>query len=206
MASAGPGALSGGQALAPAYQRLFSDGFNDNILYGRGQLQHMIDYIRDNPRRLMLKRQQNPYFSIKRGIPVAGHSLDAVGNIKLLQNRLLAVHCRRHWSESQHHEYATQCLAAANNGTVLIGAFISEQEKNIASKIQELPLPVIQIVENGFDDLYKPTGQAFYACAEGRLLQLSLWPYHSDRHTVSREQCNAMNTLAETIAVTLTAS
>ena len=94
----------------------------------------------------------------------------------------------------------------ANNGTVLIGAFISEQEKNIASKIQELRLPMIQIVENGFDDLYKPTGQAFYACTEGRLLQLSLWPYHSDRRTVSREQCNAMNTLAETIAVTLTAS
>ena len=54
--------------------------------------------------------------------------------------------------------------------------------------------------------LYQNAGQAFYACAEGRLLQLSLWPYHSDRRTVSREQCNAMNTLAETIAVTLTAS
>lgn len=199
-AKAGPGALSGGQALAPAYQRLFSEGYNDSILCGHGQLQHMIDYIRDNPHRLMLKRQQNPYFSIKRGISVAGHRLDAVGNTKLLQNRLFAVHCRRHWNESQHRDYAAQCLAAANNGTVLIGAFISEHEKNIASKIQELRLPLIQIVENGFDDLYKPTGQAFYACAEGRLLQLSLWPYHRDRRTVSREQCNAMNTLAETIA------
>ena len=48
-------------ALAPRYLRLFSEGYNDSILRGREQLQHMIAYVRDNPRRLLLKRANSPY-------------------------------------------------------------------------------------------------------------------------------------------------
>ncbi len=216
-AGAGPfaGALSGAAALAPPkkspetqpqpapFRRLFAEGYNDRILQGKGQLQRMIDYIRDNPRRLLLKRANSPYFTLHRSITVAGHTFDAIGNLALLQAPLMAVHCRRHWSPVELSAYATRCIEASQKGTVLIGAFISEAEKAIALKASENHRPLIHLMENGFPNLYKPVGQAFYACSEGRLLQLAPWKHHATHTIVSREQCNALNTMAETIAATL---
>lgn len=187
-------------ALAPRHLRLFSEGFNDSILRGREQLQHMIAYVRDNPRRLLLKRQCSPYFTIHRDIAVAGLRFDAVGNLALLQRPLMAVHCRRRWTEDEQQAFATQCQKASESGVVLIGAFISKAEQAIAHTANEHRHPLIHLVENGFPELYKPVGQAFYACAEGRLLLLAPWEYHAGRKTISREQCNALNTMAETLA------
>lgn len=83
-------------------------------------------------------------------------------------------------------------------------AFISKNEKDVLHGAQETKRPVIHLQENGFADLYKPVGNDFYACAEGRLLQLAPWSYHNDSHPISREQCNAMNLMAETIANSFT--
>lgn len=209
------GALSGTVALAPPkksqetqpqptpFRRLFAEGYNDRILQGKGQLQRMIDYIRDNPRRLLLRHANSPYFTLHRNLTVAGHTFDVIGNLALLQAPLMAVHCRRHWSPVELNTYATRCSEASQKGTVLIGAFISEAEKTIALKASENRRPLIHLMENGFPDLYKPVGQAFYACAEGRLLQLAPWKHHATHTIVSREQCNALNTMAETIASNL---
>jgi hypothetical protein len=68
----------------PAYQPLFAKGFNDSILTGKGQLNHMMAYVRDNPRRLLIKRQNNSLFTIHRNIIVAGLRFDAIGNLALL--------------------------------------------------------------------------------------------------------------------------
>lgn len=187
-------------ALAPRYLRLFSEGYNDSILRGREQLQHMIAYVRDNPRRLLLKRQCCPYFTIHRSIDVAGLRFDAIGNLALLQRPLLAVHCRRRWTDKERQAFAAQCLKASEGGAILIGAFISKAEQEIAHTANERRHPLIHIVENGFPELYKPVGQAFYACAEGRLLLLAPWEYHAGRKAISREQCNALNIMAEIIA------
>ena len=187
-------------ALAPRYLRLFSEGYNDSILRGREQLQHMIAYVRDNPRRLLLKRANSPYFTIHRDINVAGTRFDAIGNLALLQRPLMAVHCRRRWTAGEQQDFAAQCLKASESGAILIGAFISKAEQEIAHTANEHRHPLIHLVENGFPELYKPVGQAFYACAEGRLLLLAAWGYHAGRKAISREQCNALNTMAETIA------
>ena len=182
------------------YKPLFAKGFNDSILTSRGQLNHMMAYVRDNPRRLLIKRQQSSLFVIHRDLQVAGYRFDAVGNLDLLQRPMVAVHCRRHWSEAERQAYTRQCLSASEQGAVLIGAFISKAEKDILHGAQETKRPVIHLQENGFADLYKPVGNDFYACAEGRLLQLSPWSYHNDSRPISREQCNAMNLMAESIA------
>lgn len=62
-------------------------------------------------------------------------------------------------------------------------------------------MPYIEIMDNGFSPRYKPSGKAFYACAENRLLQLTPWTYHYDRNgtKVTREMCLIMNHLALTI-------
>lgn len=126
--------------------------------------------------------------------------MDAVGNLALLQRPLMAVHCRRRWTDEERQSYANLCLKASEGGAVLIGAFISKAEQEIAHTAIDHRHPLIHLVENGFPELYKPVGQAFYACAEGRLLLLAPWEYHAGRKVISREQCNALNAMAETIA------
>ena len=182
------------------YRPLFSKGFNDSILTGRGQLNHMMAYVRDNPRRLLIKRQHCGFFTIHRGITVASMRFDAVGNLDLLQRPLIAVHCHRRWSEAEQQAYHDRCLHASERGIVLIGAFISKAEQAIAKAVREKHLPLIHLVESGFNDLYKPVGEAFYATAEGRLLQLAPWPYHNESHPITREQCMELNRMAEMIA------
>ena len=197
-ASLGSGTLASPERQP--FRRLFSPGFNDRILTGKGQLQHMMDYVRDNPRRLLIKRQHTPFFTIRRSVQLAGICFDAVGNMGLLERPLMAVHCRCRWSEQEKRNYAAQCLTAAQQGAVLIGAFISPVEQDIARNAHEQRLPIIHLVENGFNELYKPVGQDFYACAEGRLLQLAPWPYHKDKRAITRQQCQELNRMAEAIA------
>ena len=182
------------------YHQLFSKGFNDSILSGRHQLTHMMAYVKDNPRRLLVKRLHKELFAIRRGISVAGMTFDAVGNIALLQKVKVAVHCRSKWTESEQKAYAKKCILAAEKGAVLVGAFISKTEKEIEQTATERRLPIIRLVENGFDDLYKPVGQDFDSCAEGLLLLLAPWPYHSGYRKITREQCQQMNEMAEAIA------
>ena len=184
----------------PPYHPLFSKGFNDSILYHRHQLRNMMAYVKDNPRRLLVKRQHKELFAIRRGISVAEMTFDAVGNIALLQKPLMAVHCRRKWTEAEQKTYAEKCILAAEKGVVLVGAFISKTEKEIEQTATESRLPIIRLVENGFDDLYKPVGQDFDSCAEGRLLLLAPWPHHGGYRKITRQQCKQMNEMAEAIA------
>lgn len=188
------------QENKPPYHPLFSKGFNDSILYHRHQLQNMMAYVKDNPRRLLVKRQHKELFAIRRGISVAGMTFDAVGNIALLQKPLMAVHCRSKWTKVEQKAYAKKCILAAENGAVLVGAFISKTEKEIEQTATEHRLPIIRLVENGFDDLYKPSGEDFDSCAEGRLLLLAPWPHHSGYRKITRQQCQQMNEMAEAIA------
>lgn len=185
---------------APVYTPLFEKGFNDRILTGKGQLAHIMAYVRDNPRRMLIKRQCASFFAIRCNITVAEFTFDAVGNMALLQKPLVAVHCHRRWSEQETQAYTAQCLEVAQKGAVLIGAFISKAEQAIAHEAHEQRLPIIHLMENGFNELYKPVGLDFYACAEGRLLQLAPWPYHNNKRPITRQQCQELNGMAEVIA------
>lgn len=179
---------------------LFERGYNDSILTGQGQLQHIMAYVRDNPRRLLIKQQCRQYFVIYRSIAVAGMPFDAIGNLDLLRRPLLAVHCRRRWTEQETAAYTDYCRTASAGGSVLVGAFISKAEQTIAHQAHKEQRPLIHLMENGFPELYKPVGRAFYSCAEGRLLQLAPWPYHNDSRPINRSQCMELNRMAEAIA------
>ena len=68
--------------------------------------------------------------------------------------------------------------------------------KEIARAALDAQHPLIVILENGFPPLYKPPGKYFDACAKGLLLMLAPWPYHTERRTITREQCLALNSIA----------
>lgn len=88
-------------------------------------------------------------------------------------------------------------LKAARDGAVVVSAFISERERDIRSQLMQEQLPIVEILDNGFDEKYKPLGKAFYATAERRLVQVSPWThiYRSQDVTISREMCLVMNEL-----------
>ena len=58
---------------------LFAKGFNDQILLRDGQLERWINYLKDNPRRLMMKRENPDLFRVQRGLTYAGFSFSAIG-------------------------------------------------------------------------------------------------------------------------------
>ena len=47
---------------------LFAKGFNDQILLREGQLESWLNYLKDNPRRLLMKRESPELFQVLRGL------------------------------------------------------------------------------------------------------------------------------------------
>ena len=179
---------------------LFTPGFNDKLLLRQGQLQRWIDYLRDNPRRLLMKRENPDLFRVQRDLMVAGQQFSAIGNRFLLDRPLLLqVQCSRRLTEGQIQEKKEQLLALARRGAVLVSPSISPGEKAIMRAAFNDGLPLIILQENGFTDLAKPGGQRMEACQRGQLLLLAPWEHHNEQLTIRRSQCLQLNDLAKMI-------
>jgi len=171
------------------------------------QLQTMYDYIRMNPQRLATMILKPGYFRVQSGIEIGGRVYAGVGNAELLQaRRYCPVHVRRVMVEAAEHgdskaldEYMSGCEKAAREGTVMVSPFISPKEKEIMDVLLREKLPFVYIADNGFKDYYKPMDALFEAVAEGRVLILSPWEYEENKKHVTREECVAMNMMAEEI-------
>ena len=180
---------------------LFARNYNDHILEGAGELERWFNYLHENPRRLAVKRQKPEFFTVMRQLSIGEWSCQAVGNRYLLtmpERAAVIVHSA--WSDVEYAEKKARWLALAERGGVLISAAVSAREKEVMREAMNRGYRLIYLRENGFHDLYKPSGESFTACSEGRLLMLSPWDYHAQRKTISREQCLQLNRLAEMIA------
>ena len=184
-----------------AGEPIWATGFHDSILLGRDQLDRMFAYVRDNPRRLAVKRLRPDLFQVRRPLDLPGWpGLEAIGNPFLLERpNLIQVQCSRRIAPEALSEKKEELLAAARRGAVLVSPCISPGEKEIVAAAFEEGLPLVPILENGFAPLYKPAGKRFDACAAGRLLLLAPWPHHTETRTITRAQCLALNRLAEEV-------
>ena len=153
-------------------------GYHDRFLYERGQLQRMIQYVKNNPRRLFLKRANPDLFRIRQQTQINGVSCNTLGNMFLAEMPSRAVlQCSRRLTQTEIDTRKNECLDDAANGSVFISAAISEGEKQIARALREAGQPLIILLEKGFpkpDDphykFFKPSGVYFEACAAGKLL------------------------------------
>ena len=183
---------------------LFSPGYQDTVLTGKGQLRKMIDYVLDNPRRALIKRDNPDLFRVVRGITVGTRSFAAIGNQWLLDRPMrLQVRCHNNTSPENLQLIARQktfFLRRGREGAVIVSPCISPGEKEIARAALEAHQPLIVILENGFPPLYKPPGRYFEACADGSLLMLAPWPYHTERRKITRWQCESLNAMAAEIS------
>lgn len=187
------------QAAAAPLQlpTLFAKGYNDLILRSYDELPAWCNYLRDNPRRLLLRRACPQWLRPVFGITIGAYTCSAIGNRGLLsaERRVQVRVSRRLVGEALDRE-VERFLALARSGAVLVSPAISPGEKRIMRSAFDEKLPVIVIVENGFTPMSKPHGEQFYACGEGRLLILSPWEHHNEKRKVTAQQCSDMNLLA----------
>ena len=81
----------------------------------------------------------------------------------------------------------------------MVSPFISSKEKEVMSVLLGEKLPFILLSDNGFRDYYKPVDSLFDAVADGRVLILSPWTHDPNKRHISREDCVALNGMAEEI-------
>ena len=185
----------------PSLSPLWEKGYHDRPLRGPGQLQRMIDYVQDNPRRLWMRRHSGRFFRLHRGVRVGAHVFDAKGELGILQRPMHTVHVRRRFSEAERRAYMNGCIIAARQGKALVGAFISEYEQQVRTVALEEGHTVIQLTTDVLTEYYKPYGSLFDACSNGQLLLLSQREGECGySRRITRTECNTLNTLAEEMA------
>jgi len=177
----------------------------------RGQLQTMIRYVQMNPQRLATKRLMPGFFHVQRNLEIGGRSYDGVGNAALLMEkgydtvhvRSTMVKAAEHGTDKPLRDYMNSRVLMAREGAVMVSPFISPQEKRVMQVLLQERHPFIILTDNGFRDYYKPADALFDACASGRLLILSPWPYDDGKRHISRAECVALNEMAEEICQSL---
>lgn len=184
----------------PKHGLLFEPGFNDRILTENEQLPIWRHYLRDNPRRLLMKREHPDLFRVQRGLTVNEHTFSAIGNRFLLEHPVrLQVQCSRRLTDDEIKAQVEYFLNQAREGAVLVSPAISKGEKAIMRSAFDEGFPLILLQENGFTDLAKPGGRRMDACARGQLLILAPWEHHNEHLTIRRNQCMALNDMARII-------
>ena len=180
----------------------------------RGQLQTMIHYVQMNPQRLATKRMKPGFFRVQKDIVIGNRKYDAVGNVALLtqypdggaMRRYDVVHVRSVMVKAAERgerqalrDYMNSRVLMARKGTVMVSPFISMQERQVMEVLLKEQRPVVLLTGDGFREYYKPADYLFEACAAGRLLILSPWPYDGGKRHLSRADCVALNGMAEEI-------
>ena len=154
--------------------------YHERILHAPGQLRRMIDYVKDNPRRLWIKSHNPELFRLHRRTEAAGLSFTSMGNHFLLDwPDKQVVEMSRSATNDEVQERLQEVLAAAHNGTVTYTAAISKGEQLIARTLREQGYPLVVLLNDGFpkegsphERYYKPGGVYFEACSKGQLLLL----------------------------------
>ena len=173
----------------------------------RGQLNTMIRYVQMNPQRLATKRMKPGFFRVQKDMEIGGRKYDGVGNVSLLlaehfepvHVRNVMVKAAKLGNSESLRNYMNGCVLAARKGVVMVSPFISPQEKQVMQVLLQEQRPFVLLTDNGFRDYYKPADELFDACAAGRLLILSPWPYDEGKRHISRSECVALNAMAEEI-------
>lgn len=179
---------------------LWSRNYNDHILEGAGELERWYAYLRNNPRRLAVKRAHPEYFRVRFGVTIGSQSYAAIGNRYLLDYPdKLQVQCSRSLTEQEIQTVVDQMLAKARKGTILVSPAISKGEQAVMHAVLEAQLPQIFLTPWGFNDYSKPGSQYYEACTAGRFLILAPWEHQNQKIPLTREMCLQLNGMCKEI-------
>lgn len=177
---------------------IFQPGYCDRPLLRGISLDGWYNYIRMNPHRLAMRMQYPQFFQRVRRLNIGDKEYDAYGNLFLFRNPDKDwVKISRAFSDAEKAEKMKTWLAEASTGTVLVSPFISQAEKKIRRKAEELGGSIILITHEAFPELFKPAAHDFELCTSGKLLIISLG--ETPNSELTRSSCMRMNALAEEI-------
>lgn len=182
---------------AAGLKGIFTRGFNDQILKTDRSLDTLYHYLRDNARRLAVRRAHPEFFRRVNALRIGDRHYQAYGNIQLLDcpfRQQVVVHRADTPDVRQRHRQ--EWLYTAANGGVLVSPFISPAEKEIRRDAEEADGRLILITNEPMGERYKPAGHDFGLCETGRLLIISV----GRPGPLSRQTCLDMNVLASEIA------
>lgn len=179
---------------------LWSPNYNDHILEGAGELERWFEYLRDNPRRLAMRRTYREYFRVRFDITVGSRTYAAIGNRFLLDYpQKMEVQCSRSLTAVQIEEEVEKKVALARAGVVLVSPSISDGEKAVMDAVLAAKQPQIFLTPNGFNEYSRPGHRYYDACAEGRFLILAPWPHQNRETPLTRAMCLELNAMAKEI-------
>lgn len=164
-------------------------GYHERILHAEGQLDRMIQYDKENPRRRWLKMAHPELFTMRHDLhyrftDTEGKEHDwvfrAMGNMFLWDwPQKQYIQCSRSATAAQIEERKQKCLRNAQEGKVSVTATISPGEKDITKAVREAGYPLIILLKDGFppegsesEKYYSPGGIYHQLCAKGQLLLL----------------------------------
>ncbi|MBD5209585.1 MAG: hypothetical protein HDS80_06560 [Bacteroidales bacterium] len=186
------------RASFPEITDIFTPDFHDRYLLPSHKLQTIINYIQENPKRL-LERIQNPlFFQRLNNLEIKGTQWQAYGNLQLLQNPFKGpVVIHRSDSEAILTAKHRRWKHISENGGVLVSPFISPAEKEVRRQCENANGKIILLTNKPFREREKPAAHDFERCSQGRLLILApQTPLPSGRETFLY-----LNSIAESIAL-----
>ena len=96
-----------------AYRPLFAKGYNDLILRSYDELPTWQNYLRDNPRRLLMKQARPEWLRPFFGLKVGTTTYSSLGNQALLRSpRRIAVRVSRRLDSNQEHHNEKRTITA----------------------------------------------------------------------------------------------
>ena len=182
-------------------QSVFEKGFNDSIARDQRQWESQKAYVRDNPRRYLLKKENPDYLLAKWMIAFGEYSYTAKGNIFLLRKpHLFQTKHHRAWSEEESENYQQHCRVMIDNGSVPVSPYIHQKEKAIRDYAIDNGDSYIRICENGFAEKETAWGREVDLMAEGRLLLIAPMEHSNRKIDMDWKRAHKMNDVAAQLA------
>lgn len=160
-----------------AREEVFEVSWHDWIVAREGQLKAFTRYVRENPKRAWVRRENRGFFSQVRNVRFAGREWFAYGNTALLELPVVeGFRCSRRWEpEGAEWREAVTRAERIGPGGAGVGTFLSPCEKACGNAIYKAGGALIVLMPEGFPERWHPSRAKEKVCAEGRMLFLSLW-------------------------------
>ena len=178
---------------------VFDSNWHDWIVKREGQLETFTRYVLENASRHWLRKSNARYFRKARPVSFLGRSWFAYGNVALLDSPVIEpFRCSRSWAENgPEWRRAVARASRIGPGGAGIGTFMSPCEKVCGRAIGEAGGRWIVLAPEGFGERWHPYRGQEKACADGRLLYLSLYPATAREATRAElyKRCHEMGDL-----------
>ncbi len=194
------GRFTGNCTRANNLNPIFEEGFNDRIVRKKGQLDTLIKYVKNNPRRLLIRRRHPELFTSRHTVFLNGKPLLTYGNILLLRDPMMEpVRISSKFTKEELEARKAVWNEVIRECGVLVSPFISSAEKEIRDAAIANGASLILITNITFGERYKPSGFLFELCSQGRLLLISVNEQSDTTQSITHAEALRMNDLADSI-------